>query len=566
MTSLYHHIKKIHGSDKWIQFRTHVIPGVHQHQCSKCHFAFDNEEKAKEDEHECDIFLQLYQNMIQNKTKRPQTKPETFSKPKENSKDKPKTTSQPCKTSETPEKNTEKGNEVRKDPEDDDSNEIMVIDLRQGFSRKIINEQYNSNIRTRIEDEKNPMISDNDDQNDPNESLPDDEPESQDNNGAQVAITSPPPTPNSKRKQNFLPVVVPPTPPPGQLFGNPNPKLPLTTSSLPVPVIQASLPSQTPPTFTPTFGYPQQQIIRPFSQPQQQNHYVQVPVGALVSVGTLVSTPHGQTIIPQPIQPIGSQTSGQMIYTQSTMNPTLQMSSAVSSSPSIRALSQSESEKISEKIAKKQVQTQVIQSSTPAKQPSSAIKEPISLEPSSSEMVVQNIEPDSNDQAPDSTQFESVLESIESIEIPDSPPPSQHNVVGEPVIERHPSTDQSHTGQMEIEGLDLNLAGNEEPSTQIDDPIPVSDSDDETSASGETLNNSNSSSNVTSGLKLEPIELGETPLAIVPIIESQSCLALEPPTQESHQVSASLPKSILKKTKRTSRHTIVEPSKVGFYI
>jgi len=153
---------------------------------------------------------------------------------------------------------------------------------------------------------------------------------------------------------------------------------------------------------------------------------------------------------------------------------------------------------------------------------------------------------------------------IESIEIPDSPPPSQHNVVGEPVIERHPSTDQSHTGQMEIEGLDLNLAGNEEPSTQIDDPIPVSDSDDETSASGETLNNSNSSSNVTSGLKLEPIELGETPLAIVPIIESQSCLALEPPTQESHQVSASLPKSILKKTKRTSRHTIVEPSKKAF--
>ena len=419
--------------------------------------------------------------------------------------------------------------------------------------------------------------------------MPDDEPESQDKNGVKIAISSPP------ANSNFLPIA--PAPAPSQLFGNPNPKLPLTSSSLPVPVMQASLPSQTPQTFTPSFGYPQQQIIRPFSQPQQQNHYVQVPMGALVSVGTLVSTPHGQTtLIPQPIHPIGAQTSGQMMYTQPTMTPNMQMSSVVSSSPSIRALTQTESEKLKGKIVRNEVKTTVIQSSTPAKQLSSAIKEPSSIEPSSSEMTInigeksleekttfqQNIEPNSTELALESTQFEvteilsqansevssqpaqtsmankSVLESIESIEIPDSPP--QQDIVAEPVIERHPSTDQSQTGQMEIEGLDLNLAGNEEESTQIDDAIPVSDSDDETSTSCQPLNNSNSSSNVTSGLKLEPIELGETPLAIVPIIESQSSLALEPPSQENHQVSAPLPK----KTPRTNRHTIVEPSKAGF--
>ena len=135
MTSLYHHIKKIHGSDKWIQFRTHVIPGVHQHQCPKCHFAFDNEEKAKEEEHECDIFLQLYQNMKKNKTKRPQSKPETFSKPIENSKESPKPIPQPSETPKTPVKAPEVMNEV---PENDDSNEIMVINLRQSYSFEII--------------------------------------------------------------------------------------------------------------------------------------------------------------------------------------------------------------------------------------------------------------------------------------------------------------------------------------------------------------------------------------------------------------------------------------------
>ena len=109
-----------------------MIPGVHQHQCSKCHFAFDNEEKAKEDEHECDIFLQLYQNMLKNKTKRPQSKPDSFSKPKDNSKEKPKTNSQPPKSSKTPEKSP-KNNEVPQQPENDDSNEIMVIDLRRGL-------------------------------------------------------------------------------------------------------------------------------------------------------------------------------------------------------------------------------------------------------------------------------------------------------------------------------------------------------------------------------------------------------------------------------------------------
>ena len=440
-----------------------------------------------------------------------------------------------------------------------------------------------------IRNENNPT-SDNDDQNDQTESLPDDEPESQAKNGVKISIASPP------ANSNFLPIA--PAPAPSQLFGNPNPKLPLTSSSLPVPVMQASLPSQTPQTFTPSFGYPQQQIIRPFSQPQQQNHYVQVPMGALVSVGTLVSTPNGQTtLIPQPIQPIGAQTSGQMMYTQPTMTPNIQMSSVVSSSPSIRALTQTESEKLQGKIVRNEVKTTVIQSSTPAKQLSNAIKEPSSIEPSSGEMTIsiaeksleekttfqQNIEPNTTEPALESTQFEvteilsqansevssqptqtstankSVLESIESIEIPDSPP--QQDIAAEPVIERHPSTDQSQTGQMEIEGLDLNLAGNEEESTQIDDAIPVSDSDEETSTSCEPLNNSASSSNVTSGLKLEPIELGETPLAIVPIIESQSGLALEPPSQQNHQVVAPLPK----KTPRTNRHTIVEPSKAGFF-
>ena len=139
LSSLYHHIKKIHGSDKWIQFRTHVIPGVHQHQCPKCHFAFDNEEKAKEDEHECDIFLQLYQNMKKNKTKRPQSKPETFSKPKENSKENLKTVSPPSETPKTPENAPEKAPEVTtEEVENDDSNEIMVINLRQGYSFEII--------------------------------------------------------------------------------------------------------------------------------------------------------------------------------------------------------------------------------------------------------------------------------------------------------------------------------------------------------------------------------------------------------------------------------------------
>ena len=113
-----------------------------------------------------------------------------------------------------------------------------------------------------------------------------------------------------------------------------------------------------------------------------------------------------------------------------------------------------------------------------------------------------------------------------------------------------------------MEGLDLNLGGNEEESTQIDDPIPVSDSDDETSESCEPLNNSNSSSNLTSGLKLEPIELGETPLDIVPVIDSQSCLAMEPPLQENHQVVAPIPT----KTPKTTRHTIVEPSKDSFLL
>ena len=42
---------------------------MHEHQCIKCHFAFDNETKANEDEHECDIFLQLYQNMKKKKVK-----------------------------------------------------------------------------------------------------------------------------------------------------------------------------------------------------------------------------------------------------------------------------------------------------------------------------------------------------------------------------------------------------------------------------------------------------------------------------------------------------------------
>ena len=440
-------------------------------------------------------------------------------------------------------------------------------------------------------DGDNPNISDNDDHQEQNEILPDDETESQDKNEITISNAA------TAQKSTYQPIA--PVPP--QLFGSPNPKLPITSSSQPVSVIPASLPSQTPPIFTPTFGYPQQQIIRPFSQPPQ-NHYVQVPVGALVSVGTLISTPDGQsTIIPQPIQPIGSQISNQMIYSQSPMTANLQMSSVISSSPSIRALTESETETLDGKIAAKQVKSKVIQSSTPAKQlPGSIAKEPFSIEPSSCETTMNiaeksleekttfqlNIEPNSTELAQDSNQFEvteilsqanseissqptqnstknqSVLESIESIEIPDSPPPPQEAAVAltEPVIERHPSIDQSQTGQMEIEGLDLNLAGNEEESTQIDDPIPVSDSDDETSESCEPLNNSNSSSNVTSGLKLEPIELGETPLAIVPIIESQSGLALEPPTEENHQMAAP------KKIPRTNKHTIVEPSKDSFLV
>ena len=595
LTSLYHHIKKIHGSDKWIQFRTHVIPGVHQHQCPKCHFAFDNEEKAKEDEHECDIFLQLYQNMKKNKAKRPQSKPETFSKPKENSKESPKAISPPSGTPKTPEKAPEVANE---EPENDDSNEIMVINLRQGYSLEIIIILVLKipicSLEFILKSGNNPDISDNDDHQEDTETLPDGEPESQD----KIEISTPATT-AATPKSNFLPIA----PAPPQLFGSPNPKLPITSSSQPVSVIPASLPSQTSPMFTPTFGYPQQQIMRPFSQPPQ-NHYVEVPVGALVSVSTLITGPDGQaTIIPQPIQPVGSQISGQMIYSQSPMTSNLQMSSVVSSSPSIRALTESETETLDGKIATKQVKTKVIQSSTPAKQlPGVIVKEPLSIEPSSSETTINiaeksleekttfqmNIEPNSTELVPDSNQFEvteilsqansevssqptqnstknqSVLESIESIEIPDSPPPPQEAAAAltEPVIERHPSIDESQTGQMEIEGLDLNLAGNEEESTQIDDPIPVSDSDDETSESCEPLNNSNSSSNVTSGLKLEPIELGETPLAIVPIIESQSCLALEPPTEEeNHQVAAPLPKKI----PRTNKHTIVEPSKDSFF-
>ena len=109
--------------------------------------------------------------------------------------------------------------------------------------------------------------------------MPDDESETQDKNESTISIAATTP------KTNYQPIAPAP-----QLFGNPNPKLPITSSSQPVSGISASLPSQTQPMFTPTFGYPQQQIVRPFSQPPQ-NHYVQVPVGALVSVGTLISTP-----------------------------------------------------------------------------------------------------------------------------------------------------------------------------------------------------------------------------------------------------------------------------------
>ena len=137
---------------------------------------------------------------------------------------------------------------------------------------------------------------------------------------------------------------------------------------------------------------------------------------------------------------------------------------------------------------------------------------------------------------------------MDAIEIPDSP----RNISPEPIIE---SVEDSTESQMEIEGLDLNLAVAQSQESQLDEAIPVSDSDDESTKSQGRLNNTNSSSNASQlGLKLEPIELetpisNETSLSIVPVLD---------------KTPDKVPTPVRKKPAR-NRHTIIEPSKGGFH-
>ena len=63
LPELYKHIKRKHGNEKWLNYRTKVIPNVQEYRCSMCTFVFETEQKSAESEHECDVYRIVLQSV-----------------------------------------------------------------------------------------------------------------------------------------------------------------------------------------------------------------------------------------------------------------------------------------------------------------------------------------------------------------------------------------------------------------------------------------------------------------------------------------------------------------------